>query len=220
MPNIDFYAAGRDFTEVLDYVFEKSECRVFESYSPYGKSIAEFRSAVDLSERYPIGTCTGTAHSVLLQLVPPSGFNQFKIRRMSLDPKACKGHTFRYAIEGWGLIQLYLGGTGPAGLVHSHSAHNSEARATKWVGARPNAGSPEFWDWREITSISSALNRFVRNKLSVYKLGSRPVLRNAAAAFAAGVDPVSAGDKSLLATMRALGSNGADSDISVSEDDC
>ena len=189
MPNIDFYAAGEDFTAVLTYVFERSGCRVFESYSPFGAELAEFKSIADISSRYEIGDCRGSAHSVLLQLVTPSASNDFAIRRIALDPSRCEGHTFRHAIEGWGLIQLYLGGRGPDGLIASHSNHNSEARAMRWADTHQSLGSPQRWNWQEITTVSSALNRHVLTKLAQYKLGSRPVLPAAGALLASGLTP-------------------------------
>jgi hypothetical protein len=198
MPNIDFYAAGADFFPVLTYLFEQSACRVFESYSPLGEEIAEFKSIDDLSARYPIGVCRGSGPSVLLQLVPPSASHQFSIRRISLQPELCDGNTFRYAVEGWGLINLHLGGIGPQGLVNSHSNHNTEARARKWLETHRELGPIELWNWQEITAVSSALNRFIRIKLATYKLGSRPVLPEAAAAFAAGLAPIPVGDQNFL----------------------
>jgi hypothetical protein len=198
MPNIDFYAAGADFFPVLTYVFKQSACRVFESYSPPGEEIAEFKSIEDLSARYPVGVCRGSGPSVLLQLVPPSASHHFTIRRISMQPELCEGHTFRYAVEGWGLIQLDLGGIGPQGLVNSHSNHNTEARARKWLETHRELGPIESWNWREITVVSSALNRFIRTKLATSKLGSRPVLPDAAAALAAGLAPVLVGDQNLL----------------------
>jgi hypothetical protein len=205
MPNIDFYATGGDFRSVLTYVFKQSACRVFESYSPPGEEIAEYKSVDELSARYPIGICRGSGPSVLLQLVPPSASNQFSIRRISLQPELCDGHTFRYAVEGWGLIHLHLGGIGPEGLVNSHSNHNTEARARKWLETHRELGPIEIWNWREITAVSSALNRFIRTKLAAYKLGSRPVLPDAAAAFATGLAPVSVADQNLLKNRSPLG---------------
>jgi hypothetical protein len=198
MPNIDFYAAGPDFLQVLSYVFKQSACRVFESYSPPGEEIAEFKSIDDLSARYPIGVCRASGPSVLLRLVPPSASHQFSIRRISLQPELCDGHAFRYAVEGWGLINLNLGGIGPKGLVNSNSNHNTEARARKWLETHRELGPIEIWNWREIAAISSALNRFIRTKLATYKLGSHPVLPDAAAAFAAGLAPILVGDQIFL----------------------
>jgi hypothetical protein len=203
MPNIDFYAAGSDFDSVLTYVFERSVCRVFESYSPFGEELVEFKSIRDVAARYPIGICIGSSPSVLLELVTPNSADLFKIRRVSLAPDSCGGHTFRDQLTGWGLIQLHLGGVGPRGLVSSHSNHNSESRARKWQRTFKELGSVDRWNWPEIARISSAFNRFIRTNLSVSNLGSRPVLAKAAIAFADGICPVMTGDKVLLETRPA-----------------
>ncbi len=96
MPNIDFYALDRDFTAVLDYVFEQSGCRVFESSSRLGEELVEFKSTADLSSRYEIGKCRSTGASVLLQLVPPCGAHLIKVgvsryrRRGSAGPRSAR----------------------------------------------------------------------------------------------------------------------------------
>jgi hypothetical protein len=175
-------------------------------YSPPGQQIAEFASIEMLEARYSIGICKGSAPSVLLQLVPPNSFGLCRVRRIDLKAGVYGDYAFRYSFEGWGLIQLYLGGIGPHGLVDSHCNHNTEARARHWEPVdRGELGSVQSWDWRKITAISAACNRFVR-KLGLYKLGSRPVLPMAAAAFETGLDPVPMFDRELLRKRRLLSS--------------
>jgi hypothetical protein len=190
VPNLDFYAVGADFDAVLDYVFRDCACRVFESYSPPGEEIAEFYSTAEVSARYPIGTCRSSGASVLLQLVPPSATALFSIRRVALSPDVDQRHTVRYAVAGWGLIQLYLGGEGPHGLVASHTNHNTESRARRWQDLHRELGSVENWNWPEITRVSSGFNRFIRTKLAVSRIGSRPVLPNASEAISKGAQLV------------------------------
>jgi hypothetical protein len=191
MPNIEFYAVGEDFDLVLDYVFSRSGCRVFESYSPLGYDLLEFDHPSSIEARYRIGRCAGTGSSALLTLVPPGMMHLCDVRRIALDPKKCDGHTFRYAISGWGLISLHLGGMGPKGQVASYSNHHTAkgAKARQHL-YKDDLGSADAWDWETTTKISGALNRFIRNKLALYKLGSRPVMPNAAAAFQRGLGPV------------------------------
>ncbi|HET7083603.1 MAG TPA: hypothetical protein VFI23_02460 [Rhizomicrobium sp.] len=185
MPNLDFYAASLDFQPVLDFIFNRSGCRVFESYSEFDAEIREFKSTNDLSQVYRIGECIGSSHSVYLQLVPPGADALYHIRRIVLKPST--GHKYRYSIEGWGLIQLYLGGLGPSGLVLSHTNHNSEKRANLWAHTYPEIKSPEAWDWKQVVRTSSAVNRYIRTKLAVSFRSSHPVLPEAAKALAHGI---------------------------------
>lgn len=157
---------------------------------PRGEEIAEFNSIAEISTRYPIGVCRSSSASVLLQLVPQSATALFSVRRIELSPDVNQEHTFRYAVAGWGLIQLYLGGEGPHGLVASHTNHNTESRARRWQRLHRELGLVENWNWREITLISSGFNRFIRTKLAVSKIRSRPVLPNASAAISKGAQLV------------------------------
>ena len=212
MPNLDFYAADGDFSPILNYVFTQSGCRVFESYSPRGHDIAEFTSIKSLEAQFWIGVCEGSGPSILLQLVPPSSFDLCQMRRIELNSAIFGDNAFRYRLDGWGLIQLYLGGIGPHGMVASQSNHFTETRAKSWeqtdMGERgPERGPVDAWDWRKVTAISSALNRFVR-KLAQYKLGSCPVLPGAAAAFETGVAPVAVFDQELLRERSSSGGVG------------
>ena len=183
MPNCDFYAAGSDFKLVLDFVFSESNCRVFESYSPYGEQLAEFNSYLEIESRYNVGQCRGSVSSVLLQLLPV-GAGEVIIERINLEPQKCNGFKFRYCVNGWGLIQLYLGGISPTGLVHSHTNHNSEKRALAWETTyKSTLGSVSYWSWPVIESTSRRINSFIR-KVAVAKNGSRPVLPQASVVLA------------------------------------
>ena len=198
MPNLDFYAVATDLDAVLEYVFAKSGCRVFESYSAFDSDLIEFKTAEMLKKKFTVGQCTGDNPSIFLQLVVPAASALYRIEKIDLSPEKCDGHTFRYRIDGWGLIQLYLGGLGPRGVVRSHTNHNSEARARAWQATCPDMESTEAWDWRQVTSVSSAFNRYIRSKLTVSQLGSRPVLPAAQEVFDAGLYPADGYARALL----------------------
>ena len=181
MPNCDFYAAEADFNQILDFVFASCECQVFETYSPFDDDLAQFNSSGEIGQRYAVGRCPGTAPSVLLSLVPPSGRTLVTIRRIELKAGSVPGARYRHTLEGWGTISLQLGGIGPKGLVHSHSNHNSEKRARAWSSTHPEWKAVDEWNWPEVARVSSRLNTHIRERLAVSKIGSRPVLREAAA---------------------------------------
>jgi hypothetical protein len=183
MPNCDFYAVGPDLELVLDFIFARSGCRVFELYSPYDTDLVEFHSFAEVAQRYPVGQCKGACSSVLLQLLPESA-GEVVVRRINLRPESCGGATFRFEASGWGLIQLDLGGVSPMGVVHSHTGHNSAKRARAWEPTYADVlGPASGWTWSKVESTSRRINAFIR-KSAVQKQGSRPVLPAAAVALA------------------------------------
>jgi hypothetical protein len=82
---------------------------------------------------------------------------EFKFHRISLDQKKFGPDAFRYEAHGWGAIQLYLGGIHKSRLHSSHTNHNSEKRATLWASTVQDLGSPEKWNWCEVTRISTRM---------------------------------------------------------------
>src|SRR2546426_11648858 len=134
-----------------------------------------------VAARHALGICAGTAPSVLLSLWPVrASSSAVHQRRIALVPAKCQGATFRWTIEGWGLITMQLGGSSLVGLVASHTNHNSAERARKWEQTlNRTLGSVSAWDWPEVSRVSRRLNRQIR-KLAVSKVGSRVVLPDAA----------------------------------------
>ncbi|MBB5204987.1 hypothetical protein HNQ51_002306 [Inhella inkyongensis] len=183
MPNCDFFATQNDLEAVLDFVFETGVFTVYEAYSRPEEELRVFNSTLELANAYSLGACRGRGSSVLLQL-HVEGSGPITIERFALNPRACNGKAFRYRANGWGLIQLQLGGIGPKGLVASHTNHNSVARALSWESTYPELGPVSTWNWSAVQAASNKLNRFIR-KLAVYKDGSRPVLAEAASYLAA-----------------------------------
>lgn len=179
MPNLDFYAGKNDLEAVLTFVFEGLDCRVFESYSAYDSELIEFESPNQLRSRKDFGFCSRLTQSTRLQLWPVKSSENVRIRKIQFDPMKVKGATYRHCLEGWGLIQLYLGGLNEMGVVHSHTNHNSKKRALRWSDTlRQRLGDPGDWGWDVVEAQSRKLNRHIR-KLAVAKLGSRPVLPHA-----------------------------------------
>ena len=171
--NLDFFAGEDDQRAVLDFLFSSTDVRVFESYSEYGADLREFRSTDELVAIFPVGTDPhGNGHAVLLQLWSPSVMQDLVIRRFSLDPAHCNGHTFRHNIEGGGLIQLYLGGVCGWVVTKSHYGHQSQARAQAW---QVDNGV----NWDALKTLSARIQYHVRSRLAAGKAGSRPVLPQA-----------------------------------------
>ena len=173
MANLDFFATRADHHAVVDFLFANTDLRMFESYSEYGEELREFRCFEELTACYDVGSDTGgNGCEVLLQLWSPSVEPGPKIERKLLDPRQCEGHTFRYLLDGAGLIQLYLGGVHGRILTSSHFGHNSEARARNW-------GISKGVDWCALKSLSNKIQYHIGKRLEVARVPGRPVLAEA-----------------------------------------
>ncbi len=162
-------------------------CRLFELASDFEMPLREFHTADDVMSQFSRTHSNGdTSKVVHLQLYVLGAGPQFVPRRVSLNPSACNGATFRYAAHGWGLIQLYLGTIGNGGIKNSHTNHNSLKRAKAWASATPDLHPVESWDFTKITAFSSRLNRQIRN-MRVAKIGSRAILPGALRLWEQGV---------------------------------
>lgn len=175
MPNCDYYALRDDHAEVLNFILSKTDCRIFEKDSSLNNDAREYHNVDEILDAYDKGL---GRHKLLLNLYSPSMKGEFKFRRISLDKKKFGSGAYRYEAHGWGAIQLYLGGIFNEQLYLSDTNHNTEKRACLWSDAIHDLGSPETWNWREVTRISSSINRFIR-KIAIVKQGSASILPSA-----------------------------------------
>jgi hypothetical protein len=107
--NLDFFAVDLDQEAILDFLFGHTDVRVFDSYSLPDAALREFKSTAEIAQAYELGMDeNGGGTAVLLQLWSPSVMSDLVVTRFALDPTTCEGHTFRYRIDGRGLIQLYF----------------------------------------------------------------------------------------------------------------
>lgn len=187
MPNCDFYAIPEDHERLLHWLFGEGACRVFELSSDFEQPLKEFRSVGDVLSQFDRTYSTGKKWATVhLQLYVLGACPPFVPRRVQLNPNACDGATFRYAADGWGLVQLYLAAANSRGLDNSHTNHGSQKRAEAWAPIIPAMQDVDLWDFKKINSFSSRLNRQIK-KLSVAKIGSRPILSGALKLWQEGV---------------------------------
>ena len=187
MPNCDFYAALEDHAPLLDWLFREGRCEVFESYSEFEQPLAQFASTTEVLKVFERRHTNGRrVDSVGLALYVAGSGPQPIIRHIALNPSSCGGATFRFTLEGWGLISIILQTASDSGLRCSHTNHNSRLRAEKWTQVSDRLGSPDDWDFAKVTSYSARMNREIM-KRAVDKVGSRVVLSGAKRLSDAGV---------------------------------
>ncbi|HLX64139.1 MAG TPA: hypothetical protein VKX17_22895 [Planctomycetota bacterium] len=173
MARLDFFAVEGDQRALFEFLFYTTDVRVFESYSKPSQELREFRSVDELAIAFKIGLDEfGNGMAASVQLWSPSVMSDLTITQIALDPDFCDGHTFRYRIDGGGLMQLYLGGVHGKIITKSHFGHQSEARARAW-------GTNVGVNWESLKSLSNKIQYHVRKRMAVAIVASLPILPNA-----------------------------------------
>lgn len=170
MANLDFYSTKNDQLELLDFIFSELNFRVFQSYSDFDKEIEEYKTSEGIDEKYNIGNDKhGNGHHCLLQLWSPTVMEKLEIKKIDLDMET--GYKFRYTIEGFALVQLYLGGIHDDFISLSHIGSNSETRARNW-------GHISGVNWENHKKEIAKLSNYIKRN-SKMKAGSRIVMKEA-----------------------------------------
>jgi len=173
----DFFAGKADKLQILEYIFNETDLQVYDLASTFEQEICNYKSVEEISTKFDL--TNGEKFAVTFNLWTPRHGGQPIFNRIDLDPRRCKGHTFRYFTNGWGLIQLYFGGLMNNELYNSHIGHFNEAGALKNESDNHINGSVKSWDWAEIQKTSRKLRYQIHNKLAIRKIGSYGILPDA-----------------------------------------
>ena len=180
MPNCDFYAVGLDHRAILEHLILQADCDLFESSSRADSELKQFHSIADFERHFSITDWRqGAIESISLLLYPRDANGALVKRRINFKPNSSHGATFKFCMEGWGLVQLWLEPIRNGSCSLSNTNHNSKKRAEAWSSTSARLGDPLDWDWKCVESFSRRLNRFI-HKMAVCKEGSHPALPMAA----------------------------------------
>ena len=160
----DFFADKEAKLRILEFIFNDTDLRIFDLSSLYGQEIYEYKSVDEIASKFDI--IRGDKFALTFQLWTPRHKGEVLFRKIDLDPKYCNGHTFRYATDGWGLIQLYFGGIKNREQHPSHVGHFDQDVALKWENTNIFRGKVGNWDWEEIQTTSRKLKYQIGKQLA------------------------------------------------------
>ena len=124
MANLDFYALGDDLRSLFGFLFAETDIVIYELSSEFDREPRPFASISALEAVFNLRAY----RAGYLQLWSASVMAHPVFRRVELK---VSGHSFRYVVEGTGLIQLYLDGVRDGVIYHTHYGHWNEAGARK-----------------------------------------------------------------------------------------
>jgi hypothetical protein len=154
MPWRKFRATPHGLRNLLAFVFTDTDCRVYETYSQYDAELREFRSLGECEAALAIGV-DPHGHGVAQQLAlwSPRVMPPPTVRRI---PLSVQDHSFRYTIEGCGLLWLHLGGEHQGTITESSLGYFTEPGARRKCTVKPG---PDSVDWSAHGELAGRLRR-------------------------------------------------------------
>ena len=146
-----------DVNKIVDAVYAIGEPEVSEAYSECSKDIVSFDRAAGLMN-YINEAVSKNEEFLYFAVYYPEAKGFVEKEKIKLVPKACDGHTFRFCINGWGIIYFQLDYKKEPN-VKCRFAVNTEKRANNWIDTYPNLKSPSLWDWKLVEKHARRLIR-------------------------------------------------------------
>lgn len=152
--------AGANLERIVEAIFVEGRPDVYEAYSAFDSDIVSFSNAAELNSyiSWPQPKKEGTLGFVLYY---PDTKGFVERIRIALDREKCEGHTYRYRVNGWGLIQFQVNSQKTPNIV-CRFAVNTEKRANAWFPTYPELQSPALWDWKAVERHARRLIRELR----------------------------------------------------------
>lgn len=99
--------ADNDLEKIVEAIFVEGNPVVYEAYSAFDSDIVSFLNALELYSH--ISKSRHTNEKTLLFVVHyPDSKGFVEKKKIGLNRQKCDGHTYRYSMMGWGLIQFQV----------------------------------------------------------------------------------------------------------------
>ena len=150
-------AAG--LIDLAEATFDSGNPVVYESYSSFDEPLRRFKSAEELKADIEAGTAKDDKF-LQYSLHYQESLGHVLKRKIMLKQSKC-GHSWRWTVEGWGLIQ-FQADLKQLPKIECRIAVNSQKRAELWADTISELRSPALWDWQIVERHASRLIRRLR----------------------------------------------------------
>ncbi len=145
-----------DISQIINIIFSIGNVKVYEFYSEMEKDLMQFGNANELKSY--VQEAVNNDNKLLnfaLYYLESNGF--YEIVKIDLDPKYCEGKTWRYRVDGWGLIHFQIDLRKSDSDIECRFTVNSQKRAKNWESTCTKLKSPDLWDWKIVESKARKL---------------------------------------------------------------
>ena len=132
-------------SSLLSCIFQEPAI-AYQNYSDFDSNLHKYNSAEQLLEAINHAIDI-KSHSANFVIYYPQSNGFIYEEKISLNPAKCNGSTFRYVLNGWGLIALQLDLRNLTSVNITVSV-NSQKRAEAWWATCLDFKDPALWDWK------------------------------------------------------------------------
>jgi hypothetical protein len=150
--------------ELVEFIFESGGVTVFQAYSHFDEALREFKVASELICDME-AEMENSQKLLFYTLHYSDAMGSVSKRKIYLNPRSADGHTWRWKVEGWGLIDLQAGSK-QIPKIDCRIAVNSQKRAERWAEGILELGDPNGWDWKIVEKYAGRLIRRMK-KLAI-----------------------------------------------------
>src|SRR5262245_29429201 len=148
--------------QFVNFIYEDAVPTVYTRYSELEKEVEVFKSANELCAHIMKERNKGeTALQYAIYYPDMNGFINTRI--IHIKPEVYGKNTFRYAVQGWGLIYFFCNFL-DSSTVECEISVNLKKRAELWSQTgTPELKDPKLWSWPDVEKYSRRLTRYLRN---------------------------------------------------------
>ena len=138
-------------SELTAAIFDGEQPEIYQAYPEYEREPRQLANAKQLDD-YMLASRQMGKEFFDFAIWYPSSAGSVEKERIELKPDKCDGHTFRYAIGGWGIFHLQCDFK-RVPLIECRIAVNSQTRAKKWEPTYPDLLPVQEWNWPAIEKV-------------------------------------------------------------------
>ena len=151
-----------DLFELIEFILSDLNNELYESYSEMEKEVIRINNFAEFKDYFE-HSISEKKMQLGFGIYNPESKGKFSITKLKLNPKYCKGKTYRNRIDGWGIIFVHLNLLNVENEIECRIYVNSKKRAENWKSTNPEFGNPELWDWKIIESNARKMINRLKN---------------------------------------------------------
>jgi hypothetical protein len=163
MSKLTFFADQQDLNNIIDFILNEDVGKIYEYYSALNEPVRKVEGLEDVRAT-GIGEPKNKDDLFLLQVIPSGIDNGFRFRENEVRTNGASG--IRTSVEGYSLVQFYLGGliSDSNSILGSVLSSGNAATLKRRAVNESEKDLIENVDWNSVKKCYSSIAKFIKTK--------------------------------------------------------